>query len=223
MKIGIELNHIVRDVNSQMLKYFKKDIQKDFDDKDIDLNVSNFIETLPFKTKKQKNDFLYVDYPYEIFGCARTKHRNLANSITQWEIDMNNKDNGEKYELVHFSLKENALTIQSSYYFLSKIGSRVRETYFPTDGKDMWGVCDVIITTDSRIVKNKLENKVCVLIRTNDNKNLEEYADLVYDNILEVISDDDFLLKVESSRASKKPSMVSKFTKKIKNIFNYGN
>ena len=26
MKIGIELNHIVRDVNSQMLKYFKKDI-----------------------------------------------------------------------------------------------------------------------------------------------------------------------------------------------------
>ena len=223
MKIGIELNHIVRDVNSQMLKYFKKDIQKDFDDKDVDLNVSNFIETLPFKTKKQKNDFLYVDYPYEIFGCARTKHRNLANSITQWEIDMNNKDNGEKYELVHFSLKENALTIQSSYYFLSKIGSRVRETYFPTDGKDMWKVCDVIITTDSRIIKNKPENKVCVLIRTNDNENLEEYADLVYDNILEVISDDDFLLKVESSRASKKPSIVSKFTKKIKNIFNYGN
>ena len=223
MKIGIELNHIVRDVNSQMLKYFKKDIQKDFDDKDVDLNVSNFIETLPFKTKKQKNDFLYVDYPYEIFGCARTKHRNLANSITQWEIDMNNKDNGEKYELVHFSLKENALTIQSSYYFLSKIGSRVRETYFPTDGKDMWDVCDVIITTDSRIIKNKPENKVSVLIRTNNNENLEEYADLVYDNILEVISDDDFLLKVESSRASKKPSMFSKFTKKIKNIFNYGN
>ena len=69
MKIGIELNHIVRDVNSQMLKYFKKDIQKDFDDKDVDLNVSNFIETLPFKTKKQKNDFLYVDR-FAKYSCA---------------------------------------------------------------------------------------------------------------------------------------------------------
>ena len=223
MKIGIELNHVIRDVNSQILKYFKKDIQKDFDDKNINLNVSNFIETLPFKTKKQKNDFLYVDYPYEIFGCARTKHRNLANSITQWEIDLNNKDNGEKYDLVHFSLKENALTIQSSYYFLSKIGSRVREAYFPTDGKDMWEICDVVITTDTRIARTKPEGKVCVLIKTSDNGNLEEYADLVYNNILEIINDDDFLVKVESFRTPKKQNIVGKLTRKIKNIFNYGN
>ena len=42
---------------------------KDFDDKDVDLNVSNFIETLPFKTKKQKNDFLYVDR-FAKYSCA---------------------------------------------------------------------------------------------------------------------------------------------------------
>ena len=74
-------------------------------------------------------------------------------------------------------------------------------------------------------IEEKIKASISVTddLSKDDDENLEEYADLVYDNILEVISDDDFLLKVESSRASKKPSMVSKFTKKIKNIFNYGN
>ena len=38
MKIGIELNHIIRDVNSQMLKYYVKDIDKTFDEKKVDKN-----------------------------------------------------------------------------------------------------------------------------------------------------------------------------------------
>lgn len=219
MKVGIELNHIVRDVNTQVLKYFKKDIQKDFDDKSVDLNVTQFIENLPFDSKKRRNEFLYVDYAYEIFGCARTKHKNLANSITQWVIDTNNTYGNNTFDVIHFSLKENALTIQSSFYFLSKIGSRVREVFFPTDGKTMWEKCDVLITTNERIVMEKPSNKVVVLIKKNDNTNVEEYADLVYNDLLEVINDKDFVTKVNTLMSRKEEGVFKKITKSFKRMF----
>lgn len=214
MKIGIELNNIVRDINSQMVRYFKKDIQKDFDDKSVDKNVLNIIDTLPFKNDKARYNFTYIDYPYEIFGCAKNMHRNLQVLLTDWVDNINNMDK-EQCSLCHFSLKEDALTIQSTYYFLSKTGTRVREMYFPTDGKEMWDVCDVIVTTNERIVKNKPEGKVVILIRKNDNINLEGEADLVYDNLLDLMNDADFYEKVQQCRPPK-VSLMSKVITKIK-------
>lgn len=217
MKIGIELNNIVRDINGQILKYFKKDIKKDYDDKNVDLNVLNISETLPFKSGKARKTFLYIDYPYEIFGCAKNMHRNLQVRLTDW-IDSLNKRDEEQCELTHFSLKEDALTIQSTYYFLSKTGTRVREMYFPKDGKDMWNICDVLITTDERIVKTKPSNKVVVLIKKNDNAELIKHADLVYDNLLDLMDDTDFYDKVQNIRYQKS-SLWNKVVYTVKHIF----
>ena len=120
MKIGIELNHIIRDVNSQMLKYYVKDIDKTFNEKNVEKNLVSFIDTLGFKSKKAKDNFLYIDYPYEIFGCAKTMHRNTGVMLNNWLEELDNKGIGCESVSI-FSLKENALSIQSTYYFLSKI------------------------------------------------------------------------------------------------------
>ena len=172
MKIGIELNNIVRDLNKQIIKYYKKDINQSFDDKNVNYNVTNIIDSIDFKSKKAKFEYMYVDYPYEIFGCAPTTHRNLAVTINNWLISLGNKED-DKYDVKLFSLKEEALSIQSTYYFLSKIGCRVREMFFPKDGVEMWNKCDVIITLNERIIDNKPEGKVVVLINKDDNKNLQ--------------------------------------------------
>lgn len=217
MKIGIELNNIVRDINSQIIKYYKKDINKDFDDSTLDLNQYDYISKLPFKMKKDRNSFLYVDYPYEIFGCARTTERNLANLITEFEIKLNNLDDGIKYEIVHFSLFEIALTIQSTYFFLSKIGSRVRKVIFPKNGIDIWDDCDVVITTNPQIIKKKPnQNKVAVLIRTSDNKKAEKDADLSYNNLLELMNDESFIVAVKKIAFTNNKKNVN-FIRKIKN------
>lgn len=217
MKIGIELNNIVRDINSQIIKYYKKDVDKNFDDSKINLKCNNLITQLPFKSNKDRNTFMYVDYAYEIFGCAKTMERNLVNSITNFEIKLNNMDDGNDYNIVHFSLLEVALTIQSSFYFLSKSGSRVREVLFPKHGIDIWNECDVVITTNKRIVKSKPNrNKVVVLIRTSDNSDIEKNADLVYDDLLSLINDDLFINKVKELISNGKEEKVS-FVKKIKN------
>ena len=214
MKIGIELNYVIRDINTQILKYYKKDINKEFDDKNINKNVSKFIDRLKFDTKKAKSDFMYIDYPYEIFGCAKTMERNLSVLLNNFIASFADIDD-EEYELAVFSLKEKGLSIQSSYYFLSKIGSRVREVHFPKKAEDMWNVCDVIITTNKHIVKTKPEGKKVILIKMDDNTNLVENCDYVYNSLTEVLSDVDILNKIKI----KEPSTVKKFVSKIKNIF----
>jgi hypothetical protein len=214
MKIGIELNNIVRDLNKQIIKYYKKDINQSFDDKNVNYNVTNIIDNIDFKSKKAKFEYMYVDYPYEIFGCAPTTHRNLAVTINNWLISLGNKED-DRYDVKFFSLKEEALSIQSTYYFLSKIGCRVREMFFPKDGIEMWDKCDVIITLNERIIDNKPEGKVVVLINKDDNKNLQEKVDLHYDSLFDLISDSEFINKVKQIEGVKKTS----FLQKIKKIF----
>ena len=214
MKIGIELNNIVRDLNKQIIKYYKKDINQSFDDKNVNYNVTNVIDSIEFKSKKAKFEYMYVDYPYEIFGCATTTHRNLAVTINNWLISLGNKED-DKYDVKLFSLKEEALSIQSTYYFLSKIGCRVREMFFPKDGVEMWNKCDVIITLNERIIDNKPEGKVVVLINKDDNNNLQEKVDLHYDSLVDLINDTDFINKVRQIEGVKKTS----FLQKIKKIF----
>lgn len=214
MKIGIELNNIVRDLNKQIIKYYKKDINQSFDDKNVNYNVTNVIDNIDFKSKKAKFEYMYVDYPYEIFGCAPTTHRNLAVTINNWLISLGNKED-DSYDVKLFSLKEEALSIQSTYYFLSKIGCRVREMFFPKDGVEMWNKCDVIITLNERIIDNKPEGKVVVLINKDDNKNLQGKVDLHYDSLFDLISDTEFINKVKQIEGVKKTS----FLQKIKKIF----
>ena len=185
MRIGIELNNVVRDINRQMVKYYKKDIVRDFDDENVDYNVTNIFPSLDFPSKNERFNFLYEDYPFEVFGCAPTMSKNLASTINNWLYGLSNQD--ERVDVTCFSLREEALSIQSSYYFLSKSGIRVRETYYPKDGLEMWDKCDILITIDERIIKNKPSNKKVVLLRKNDNKELEKYADMVVDSLDELI------------------------------------
>lgn len=212
MKIGIELNNIVRDINYQLVKYYKKDINKDFNDEDFDYNITDVLPKLKFKNKKAKREFVYTDYPYEIFGCANTMEKNLSVAINNWLIGLYEKDD-DKYEVCAFSCNEETLTVQSTYFFLSKIGCRIREMFFPLKESDMWERCDVIITNNEKVINSKPNDKVVVLINNNDNSKLKSKCDLNYDSLLDLINDEDFIKKV-----SKKPTKVS-FIKKIKRIF----
>lgn len=216
MKIGIELNYLIRDINSQMLKYYMKDIDKSFDDANIEKNVTTFIDSLGFKTKKSKETFLYVDYPYEIFGCANTIDRNSSVMLNSWLEKMDN-DGYNSSNVSLFSLKENALTIQSTYYFLSKIGCRIRNMFFPKDGIDMWDKCDVIITTNERIIRNKPDGKKVVLILTKDNSHLSSLSDFVYSSFTDIIEDDAFFRILEKTQP--KQGVFNIIKNKFKKIF----
>ena len=109
MTIGIELNHVVRNINGQMLKYYAKDIDPSIDIEEINDKEDVLEKYLKFPSKHDKNEFIYIDYPYEIFGCAKTMEKNLPTSITNWLSDISDIEDKE-IKIIFYSLGEEALT-----------------------------------------------------------------------------------------------------------------
>lgn len=213
VRIGIELNGVLRNVNYQMCKYYAKDIDPlfTFDKKDID-NL-NMRDTLKFNSKKEFNEFVYVNYPYEIFGCANAMQRGLQAQFTNWLAELPNFEK-EKFDVGTYSLNEEALTIQSTYFFLSKFGSRARTMYFPESTEELWEKFDVIITCDPDVIRSAPKGKRVIIIRRNNNKRYEKNAFACYDTMKELLEDTELLDKLCTEKQEKE-NFFKKLTKKL--------
>jgi len=194
--IGIELNHVVRNINKQIVRYYCKEFEPSIDAEDID-DRQNVLETFAkFKSKHEKNNFIYIDYVFEIFGCANTMERNLQVKISNWLNELENIEDDD-YRIMFYSLNEEALTIQSTYFFLSKIGSRVRKVIFPKTIDEVWDECDAVVTArDEFFEKGIPSNKKVILINRPFNEKYKDKAFLNYDNLSDLIEDNDFLKKL---------------------------
>lgn len=196
LTIGVELNHVVRNINKQILKCYAKEFDPSMDWDELDDHVDVFDNYCKFKSKYEKNNFLYVDYPFEIFGSANTAEKKLAVKITNWLSEITNIED-EDIRIIFYSLDEDALTIQSSFFFLSKIGARVRKVIFPKKLEEVWDECDVVITARNEFFEKETpEGKKVVLINRDFNKENKEKAFLNYDNLSDVINDNEFFNKV---------------------------
>lgn len=190
LTIGIELNHVVRNINHQILKYYQKEFDPSMDIDDYD-EKTNVIEQLSFKSKKEKNDFIYIDYPFEIFGSANAVEKKLPVKITNWLTDISNIEE-EDIRIVFYSLNEEALSIQSTFFFLSKLGTRVRKVFFPKNKKEVWDECDVIITANADMFDDVPNGKKIVLINREFNQDRKSDAFLNYNELSEIIEDNNF-------------------------------
>lgn len=197
LTIGVELNHVVRNINKQILKYYAKEFDPSMDWDELDDRVDVFDKYCKFESKYQKNNFIYIDYPYEIFGCANTVEKKLAVKITTWLSEITNIED-EDIRIIFYSLDEDAITIQSSFFFLSKIGSRVRKVIFPKSIDEVWQECDVVITARNEFFEKETpEGKKIVLINREFNSQNKDKAFLNYDNLSEVIEDNNFFKKLK--------------------------
>lgn len=195
--IAIELNHVIRNVNKQLLKYYQRDYHPELETDKIDEKRENVLEKyIKFDSKRERNEFIYIDYPYEIFGCAKAMDKNLPRDITAWMEEMTNRED-EEFRVIYYSLGEEALTIQSSYFFLSKLGTRVREVIFPKTIDELKDKCDVIISSDEKSLTWAKENdKLPVTILSNGNNEADDDDKFAYATMEDVINDDKFLDKI---------------------------
>ena len=195
--IGVELNHVVRNINKQIIKYYAKEYAPDVDLDDIDDREDVLKTFAKFDSKYERNNFLFIDYPYEIFGCANTMEKKLAVKITNWLTDISNIED-EDIRIIFYSMNEEAITIQSTFFFLSKIGTRVRKVVFPKSIEEVWEECDVVITARDEFFEKEIpEGKKVVLINRPFNKDCKDKAFLNYDNLSEIITDEEFFNKLK--------------------------
>lgn len=195
--IAIELNHVIRNINKQLLKYYSRDINQELDIDDIDEKTENVIDKyIKFQSKQEFGRFIYEDYPYELFGCANAMEKNLPTKITYWMSEMTNIEE-EDIAVILFSLGEDALTIQSSYFFLSKIGTRVRKVLFPLTEQEVFNEADVIVTSNVELLSNAPSEKTKVLICTNGTKEEDSKEGFkVYKSLIDLIDDKNFLTEL---------------------------
>ncbi len=195
IKVAIELNGVVRNINKQILKYYVKDFDQSIDLDEVDEKDDPY-KVVKFNSLKARNEFLYIDYPYEIFGCAKAMEKDLPRDLNNWLAELTNFED-EEIEISFFSLHEEAITIQSSYFFLSKIGTRVRKVFFPIDVSEVTEYFDLIITSNEETVKSANEhNKPVILINNVTNENCKENANYNYDTLTDVIHDEEITKKI---------------------------
>lgn len=218
IRIGIELNNVVRNINYQVMKYYKKDINPEFDETTISANKTSIIEDLNFDSKA-RNEFMFVDYPYELFGCARVVERNLSVTINDWLISLADED--VDYDVSFFSQHENDLSIPSSYYFLSKIATRVRTTHFPTNDENIWDLYDVIVTTDPKLVESKPEGKRVILIEKEDNKEAIKNADYSFESLSKAIESNSLTNIKDKENIEENKNEDTSIIGKIKGFFKF--
>lgn len=194
--IGIELNHVVRNINKQILKYYDKDIsQLDLDKIDVQ---DDPYKVCKFESKYAKNQFEYIDYPYEIFGCAPQAERELMRDITNWMGEIENIED-EDIRLYFYSLNESAISIQSTLFYLSKRGARIRKIFFPKNKKEIWDECDVVITANNDVLKSDVpSDKILIKVERTLNKNIKDNADFTYSNLSDIIKDDKFFANIRT-------------------------
>ena len=190
IRVAIDINHVIRNIYGQILKYYNKDIDPSLDIEEIDTKEDIF-KHLNFVTEDNKREFIYTDYPYEIFGCAKAVEKDLPAEINKWLYDITNFEK-DIIDVFYFGLSEDSLTIQSSYFFLSKIGTRVRKVIFPTKDEEVITQADVIISTDGKLL-SEAEGKYRILIKTKFNEEYHGKFENEFDSLSEVIKNKELL------------------------------
>ncbi len=196
MKIAIDVNDVIRDYITQFKNYYKKGIDPSFEIEDKDINSFDLSEVFPFPDRKAYNTFRYVDYAFELFGRAEAVDKMLPYRFNDWtQKTLRDIDADKIPEVMLVCPFETGLAIQSTYAFLAKISSRIREVYFPVDSSTVWDKCDILITANPNLIENTPDGKTVIKIETPYNVTTEtKYS---FKSLMDVINDpDETIIKI---------------------------
>lgn len=195
MKIAIDLNDVVRDFTYNFLIYYIKGYDHQFDAEEF-VEWTNDIQALfPFKTPRAYEKFVYEDYSFELFGKCPTCTKKLTEQLNEWtESRLKEIDTDEPIEVMFVSPMEYGASIGNTYFFVSKLGTKIREVYLPTDSNTIWDRCDVLITANPVLLASKPEGKTTIKIRKDYNK--EQTGDYEYETLSMFLTDEEIIEKL---------------------------
>lgn len=195
MKIAIDLNDVVRDYSNNFLKYYIEGYNHEFDLTDFEFWSNDLSAVFPFQSEKSYHNFVYCDFPFELFGRCGTCSSKLSTELNEWtEKTIKDIDTEEDIDLMFVSPMEYGLSIGNTYFFISKLGTKIREVYLPKDSSTIWDKCDVLITANPNLLSIKPEGKVSIKINTEYNK--ESEADYNFNSLSSFLNNPENTIKL---------------------------
>ena len=178
MEIYISIDGVLRNTIQKFdyhynESYFNSDIIIEEEEKnDFEYGVTepiqndNLLNSHKFQSKEEFENFIFIEYPIEIFG-----HAGLSYSTTFTDLHKILFDNPE-HNFTLIGLDELGKAKPASLFFLSKNGFLGNNIKFikSTDIKDQWDNCDMWITDSKNILDMCPENKIAIKFNTTYNQ-----------------------------------------------------
>lgn len=176
MRIGVELNGVLRDTLKKIQEVYEKwYIENPFSEEQefkyeviSDCTTLNIKEHLKFKDEDELYNFMYKEYTMEIFGHAGSVEYNGMNDFNDFYLDMR-----EKYDIVIVS-DEIGKSKPASLFFLSKFGCLAENVKFYSEStiNSLWDSVDILLTANPNLLLNHPLNKKVIKYQTVYNENI---------------------------------------------------
>jgi len=193
MRISIDVNGVLRDTLSKVEQiyqkffiedYVKEENEEDFEYKmEVPVTSTDLINHFSFPQKEDLFNFLYVDFPMNIFGHAGSSENSTFHVLNDIYLDLR-----DEHELNIIS-DEIGKSKPATLFFLSKYGCQLETIKFYSTITEnwVWENSDIIITSNPKLLEKKVEGKTLVKYETSYNtecpsdysiKTLEEFKEL---------------------------------------------
>jgi len=177
MRIGIELNGVLRDTLKKIQQEYEKwYIENPFNEDDefqyeviSDLTSLNISEHLKFKNEDELYDFLYKEHTMEIFGHAGSVETSGMMDFNEFYLDM--RDNHD----ISIVSDEIGKSKPASLFFISKFGCLVESVRFYSEStiNSLWDSVDILLTANPKLLLSHPENKTVIKFNTSYNSDIK--------------------------------------------------
>lgn len=176
MRIGIEINGVLRDTLKKISEVYDKwYIENPYKDEDqkgeifSELQSLDIRKHLKFIDEDELYNFLYKEYTMEIFGHAGSVEYNGMNDLNDFYIDMR-----DHHDIIIVS-DEIGKSKPASLFFLSKFGCLLENIKFYSEStiNSLWSSVDVLLTANPNLLLNHPDSVDLIKYETLYNKDIQ--------------------------------------------------
>jgi hypothetical protein len=180
MKIGIELNGVLRDtlkkIQQEYEKWYLNNPFRDENEEDdfkyevlSELTTLDILNHLKFRSEDELYDFLYKEHTMEIFGHAGSVEPSGLLELNEFYLDMR-----ESHDIIVVS-DEIGKSKPASLFFISKFGCLVETVKFYSEStiNSLWDSVDILLTANPKLLLNHPKNKMVIKFNTIYNEDIE--------------------------------------------------
>lgn len=168
--IYIELNNVIRDINSKTVLVYKADnLEQELPE---EYNGEDLQEYLNFETKEELIEYMYVECPMRIFGYSNEYEEGTSFMVNEFY-----KKYRDRHNITIFS-NEIEKSKPATLMFLARMGILIDKIeFFPLeDFESVNKKADIIITNNENITKL---NKV-TYVKINQEEPNKEHKNVLY-------------------------------------------
>lgn len=196
MRIGIEINGVLRDTIGKITQVYQKNLIDTIDEErfektyelDVSGNTEEISEVVPFEykinlpvdsleisnhfifqNKEEEYSFLFEDYVMEIFGHAPSSEYTTFNDLNDVYVNLR-----DKHDFIIIS-DEIGKSKPASLFFLSKFGCQLEKVKFYSNYtiNSMWDEIDILLTSNPSLLLEHPSDKLVIKFETEYNKKID--------------------------------------------------